>query len=43
MNPNQQQILTNTNITKNQKKKEYEQYEHDLMTYMDDLKHKRFV
>ena len=33
-------ILTNTNIpkkTKNKKEK-YKQYEHDLMTYFDDLK-----
>ena len=43
MNPNQQQILTNTYIPKNQRKKEYESYGHDLMTYINELKYKRFV
>lgn len=43
MNPNQQQILTNTYIPKNQGKKEYESYGHDLMTYINELKYKRFI
>ena len=42
MNPNQQHILANTDIPKN-KKREYEWYEHDLMTYINNLKFERYV
>ena len=42
MNANQQ-ILINSYIPKNNKKKKYEWYEHDLMTYFDNLKYNRFA
>ena len=42
MNANQQ-IFVNSYIPKNQKKRKHEWYEHDLMTYIDDLKYDRFV
>ena len=42
MNPNQQQILANTDILKN-KKREYEWYEHDLIPYINDLKFEKYV
>ena len=40
---NQQKILTNSYISKKTQKKKYEWYEHDLMTYIDDLKCENFV
>ena len=37
------QILTNTYIPRKTKKGKYEWYEHDLVTYFDDLKYEEFT
>ena len=36
-------FLTSSYIPKKTEKKKYEWYEHDLMTYIDNLKHEQFV
>ena len=36
-------ILTNTYIPKKANKDKYEWYEHDLMTYFDDLEYQQFA
>lgn len=38
-----QQILTNFYILKKKKKKKYEWYEHELMTYISNIKYENFV
>ena len=39
----QKTLSTNSYIPKKPEKKKYEWYEHDLITYFDDLKYKHFV